>query len=78
MRYVFLFLLLIVSCNKIQEKKDELIEASKNKAKNIALKTWEKSVKNTFEFLTTTEKFKVTDYYKYPTEFKIQNIESKN
>lgn len=77
MRYVFLFLLLIVSCNKIQEKKDELIEASKNKAKNIALKTWEKSVKNTFEFLTTTEKFKVTDYYKYPTEFKIQNIEGK-
>ena len=72
-----ILLFIIISCNKIQEKKDDLIESSKNKAKSIAIKIWVKSLKNTFEFLTITEEFKVTDYYKYPAEFKVQNIEGK-
>lgn len=74
---VLAVLLFFFSCSKIEEKKNVIIEKTKNKATETSIKVWKKGVDKLFEFSTTIKPAKFEDIYGKNTGIEIKNESGK-
>ena len=79
-KILLITLVFFISCNKVKNKGNELIEKSKKKVSIVSKKAWEKSIKFAFNNLSTSENISLEKIYpdnKLPPIKMIESIKIK-
>ena len=70
-------LLVFFSCSKFEEKKNDLLQKSKNKLTNTSEKVWKKGVEKAFEYSTEISTTNFEDIYGKNSNISIKNQSGK-
>ena len=72
---ILIVLLIVISCQQVRDKGEELINKSVVKAKETASLAWEKGINIAFDTLVTSEKTSFEKIFKTADSLNIQEIE---